>query len=58
LMVAFVFVLMAPAIMTGLIASNRKVMGQHTSTGIWKIAYWTCLLVILSFGIMALATHS
>ena len=58
LMVAFVFVLMAPAIMTGLIASNRKVMGEHTSTGIWKIAYWTCLVGILSFGILALATYS
>lgn len=53
LMVAFVFVLAVPGVLMGMIASDRKVMGDHVSSGPAKVAYWGCLAAILSFGVVA-----
>ena len=40
LMVVFVFVLLGPAVIMGKIASDRRVMGESASKGVWKYAYW------------------
>ena len=53
LMVAFVFVLVGPGILMGLLASNRRIMGNYASNGRWKAAYWLSLAAILSFGVAA-----
>jgi Mn2+/Fe2+ NRAMP family transporter len=57
LMVAFVFVLMGPGIIAGVIASRRDVMGEHVSRGAWKAAYWLCLFLILAFGVIGVAAQ-
>jgi len=56
LMVAFVFVLIAPAVMMGLIASNPKVMGAHASKGAWKIAYWSSLIFVVILGVISVVS--
>ena len=38
LMVAFVFVLIGPGVLMGLLASNKRIMGKYASTGRWKAA--------------------
>lgn len=43
LMVAFVFVLIGPGIVVGLLASSKRIMGQFVSTRAWRIAYWLSL---------------
>ena len=53
LMVVFVFVLVGPGILLGRLASDRKVMGAYVSSGRWQIAYWLSLVLILSFGVIA-----
>ena len=53
LMVAFVFVLIGPGVLMGLLASNKQIMGKYASTGRWKVAYWLSLGAILSFGVVA-----
>ncbi|MDV3277198.1 MAG: divalent metal cation transporter [Nitrososphaerales archaeon] len=53
LMVVFVFVLVGPGILMGLLASNRRIMGNYVSKGPWKVAYWLSLAAILSFGVAA-----
>ncbi len=58
LMVAFVFVLMGPGIVLGLLASNAEVMGDQASKGVWKAAYWLCLAVILLFGLVLVVTQA
>ncbi len=55
LMVVFVFVLIGPGVLMGMLASDRKIMGEHASTLGWKAAYWLSLAFVLSFGIAALA---
>lgn len=57
LMVAFVFILMGPGIIAGLLASRRDVMGEHASRGPWKAAYWLCLILILAFGVVGLVAQ-
>ena len=54
LMFAFVFVLIGPACIMGLIASNKRVMGEFTSTQWWKAAYWLSLIFIVALGIISL----
>jgi Mn2+/Fe2+ NRAMP family transporter len=54
LMVAFVFVLIAPAVMMGLIASNSKIMGAHASRGVWKLAYWLSLFFVVALGLISI----
>jgi len=53
LMVAFVFVLVGPGVLMGLLASNKRIMGNYASNGRWKAAYWLSLAAVLSFGVVA-----
>ncbi len=57
LMVAFVFVLMGPGIIAGLVASRKDVMGEHVSRGASKAAYWLCLALILAFGVIGVVAQ-
>ncbi len=54
LMMVFVFVLIGPGILMGLLGSNSKIMGRYASNRYWKVAYWLSLAAVLSFGIVAL----
>ena len=54
LMVVFVFVLVGPGVLMGLLGSDRRIMGEHASSTPWKLAYWVSLAAVLSFGILAL----
>jgi Mn2+/Fe2+ NRAMP family transporter len=56
LMVIFVFVLAIPAILQGLLASNRQVMGQHAMKGSWRAIYWLMLALVVASGVAALPT--
>ncbi|HYW00689.1 MAG TPA: divalent metal cation transporter [Candidatus Acidoferrum sp.] len=56
LMVAFVFVLIAPAVMMDLIASNPKIMGSYASNGVWKIAYWLSLIFVVILGVISVVS--
>lgn len=53
LMVLLVFVLAGPAIAVGLLASDREVMGEHASKGIWRVAYWASLVSVVACGVLA-----
>lgn len=53
-MVLLVFMLVGPGILTGLIASDRRLMGEHTSTLPWKLAFWASLASIVLCGFVAL----
>jgi manganese transport protein len=53
LMVIFVFVLVGPGILMGLLGSNRQIMGGYTSNAYWKVAYWLSLAAVLGFGVVA-----
>jgi Mn2+/Fe2+ NRAMP family transporter len=55
LMLAFVFVLIGPAVIMGLIASNEHVMGEHASKGAWKAAYWINLAFLVTLGVVSVA---
>ena len=56
LMVIFVFVLAVPAILQGLISSNKHLMGQHVTKGWWKLTYWVMLALVICSGILAIPT--
>lgn len=56
LMVVFVFVLMGPGIMVGIISSSKKIMGEYASNKKWKTFYWGSLAFVLLFGLIALAS--
>jgi len=53
LMVVFVFILVGPGILMGLLGSNQRIMGDYASTRRWQVAYWVSLGAVLTFGIMA-----
>ena len=53
LMVVFVFVLVGPGVLMGLLGSDKRIMGEHASTRYWKAAYWTSLVVVAGFGLVA-----
>jgi len=55
LMVSFVFVLLVPGIMLGLIARKEEIMGKLASNSAWAIIYWASLALILASGLIALA---
>ena len=55
-MVAFVFVLIEPAIIMGMIASNGRVMGEYASKGLWKSAYWLSLRFVVALGLISLVS--
>ena len=53
LMVIFVFVLIGPGVLMGLIGSDPRIMGGLASSGYWKLAYWLSLAAVVSFGVAA-----
>jgi Mn2+/Fe2+ NRAMP family transporter len=53
LMVVFVFVLVGPGVLMGLLGSDVHVMGAYASSHTWKLAYWVSLALVLSFGLAA-----
>jgi Mn2+/Fe2+ NRAMP family transporter len=56
LMVIFVFVLVAPAVLQGLISSNERLMGEHVLGRCWKVVYWIMLALVLFAGLLAVPT--
>jgi Mn2+/Fe2+ NRAMP family transporter len=57
LMLAFVFVLIGPALVMGLVASNAKIMGTYTSRGTWKAAYWLSLGFVVALGVISVLSQ-
>jgi Mn2+/Fe2+ NRAMP family transporter len=55
MMVLFVFVLLGPGVVVGLIARKKQVMGEMASTLGWSIAYWLSLTLVVASGVIALA---
>jgi Mn2+/Fe2+ NRAMP family transporter len=55
MMVLFVFVLIGPGVMVGLIAGKKRVMGNLSSGLVWSVAYWLSLVLIVASGFIALA---
>lgn len=55
MMVLFVFVLLGPGIMVGLIARKKQVMGDLASSFGWSVAYWVSLALVVVSGFIALA---
>jgi len=53
LMVVFVFILIGPGVLLGLLAQNQRIMGVMASRGAWRVAYWVCLAFVISFGVIA-----
>jgi len=53
LMVLFVFVLVGPGVLMGLLGSNKRIMGEYTSSARWKVAYWASLAAVVCLGIVA-----
>ena len=56
LMIVFVFILIAPGIMMGLIAADTRVMKENASSTLWKFAYWASLLFVVSLGLIYLVS--
>jgi manganese transport protein len=55
MMVLFVFVLLGPGVMVGLIARKTPVMGELRSTLVWSLVYWLSLALVVASGFIALA---
>lgn len=55
LLVVFVFVLIGPGILMGMIARNRSIMGEYFTSQKGEIAYWATMVFIIIFGFLALA---
>ncbi len=55
LMVLFVFVLLGPGVMVGLMARKKQVMGNLSSNSAWSAAYWVSLALVVASGVIALA---
>jgi len=55
LMVGFVFVLVGPGVLMGLLGSDGRVMGAYASSNSWKVAYWLSLAAVVSLGLVAVA---
>jgi Mn2+/Fe2+ NRAMP family transporter len=58
MMVLFVFVLLGPGVMVGLIARKKRLMGNLSSGLGWSIAYWVSLALVVASGFIALAAFS
>ena len=54
LMVLFVFVLLGPGIMVGLIARKKRIMGDLASNSAWSLVYWASLALVVACGLIAL----
>jgi Mn2+/Fe2+ NRAMP family transporter len=55
LMLLQIAVLIGPAVILGLISSNKKLMGDHSLGGFNKLVYWTLLILIVGTGIASMA---
>jgi len=55
MMVLFVFVLLGPGIMVGLIAGKKQIMGKLVSNAAWSAMYWVSLAIVVASGLIALA---
>ena len=55
MMVLFVFVLLGPGVMVGLISKKKRVMGNLSSNLGWSLAYWVSLALVVASGFIALA---
>ena len=56
LMVIFVFVLVGPGVLMGLMSANRRIMGGNASGRGWSAAYWLSLAAVIGFGVLAVAS--
>lgn len=54
LLVVFVFVLIGPGILMGMIARNKAIMDDYSTSHKGQIAYWASLIFVIIFGILAL----
>ena len=54
LLVVFVFVLIGPGLLMGLIARNSSIMGTHATSPKGEIAYWSSIIFVIIFGILAI----
>ncbi|MCY0860509.1 MAG: divalent metal cation transporter [Sulfolobaceae archaeon] len=55
LMVVFVFALIGPAFIMGIIAQDERIMGHNKLSKGWKVAYWSSVFFVLAFGFLSLA---
>jgi Mn2+/Fe2+ NRAMP family transporter len=55
MMVLFVFVLLGPGIMVGLIAGKKEIMGELASNSAWSVMYWASLALVVASGLIALS---
>lgn len=55
MMVLFVFVLLGPGVLVGLIARKKRIMGNSSSSLGWSVAYWLSLALVVASGFIALA---
>lgn len=53
LMVALIFVLIGPVVAMGLLAENKKLMGEYALGTFDKIAFWGSVAVVVSCGLLA-----
>jgi Mn2+/Fe2+ NRAMP family transporter len=53
-MVVQIIVLIAPAVILGMIASNKKLMGEYSLKGFNRIIYWTFIVLIFITGIISM----
>jgi Mn2+/Fe2+ NRAMP family transporter len=54
MMFLFVFVLLGPGVMVGLIARKKRVMRDYASGLLWNFAYWSSLVLVVASGFIAL----
>ncbi len=53
LMVALIFVLIGPVVAMGLLAQNKKLMGEHALGTFDRVAFWGSVTVIVACGLLA-----
>ena len=53
LLVFFVYSLIGPIIILGIIARNKKIMGEYYSHGLREIAYWASAVLLIAMAIIA-----
>lgn len=54
LMVALIFVLIGPVIVLGLLAQNKKLMGEHALSKFDRVAFWISVVLVIGSGLLAL----
>jgi len=53
LLVFFVYALIGPIIILGIIARNKRIMGEYHSKGVREIAYWVSVILLVVIAIIA-----